>query len=321
VSFVAQLVPSFGNTVDILSKICDINISVSQVQKIAENVGKKVYDKQMTAANAAYAKPEMAAVYLPDSRRKAGILYIMTDGSAVNTRSQDENGSTWKEMKLGMVFCDKDIRTQGKHTYIDSKEYVAYFGSVDEFKKVLFDAAARAGYGSIKKVVIIGDGAKWIWNMCKELFPDAVHILDLFHMKENIYDYAKALFPNDTKQCTRWAKSVAHYVETGQVPKALLKIKQNPLPDATGKNVVNLAQYINNNIDRIDYLKYRNCGYYVGSGMIESGNKVVVQKRLKQAGMRWGQKGAQYMATLRAKYESNLWQDVRSLVLCNREAA
>gem|GEM_PF-5442868 len=46
------------------------------------------------------------------------VLYVMADGSAVNTRVQDENGSTWNEMKLGMVFTDKDIRQQNKHIYI-----------------------------------------------------------------------------------------------------------------------------------------------------------------------------------------------------------
>jgi len=53
-----------------------------------------------------------------------------------------------------------------------------------------------------------------------------------------------------------------------------------------------------------DYLEYKKQGYYVGSGMIESGNKVVVQKRLKQAGMRWSRTGAQNIVSLRAKYES-----------------
>jgi len=51
-----------------------------------------------------------------------------------------------------------------------------FFGGVEEFKKLLFDAAARAGYGKIRQVVFIGDGSHWIWNMCEELFPDAVQI-------------------------------------------------------------------------------------------------------------------------------------------------
>jgi hypothetical protein len=79
----------------------------------------------------------------------------------------------------------------------DKKEYVTYFGAVGEFKKFVFDAAARAGYGLLKKVVVIGDGAQWIWNMCEELFPDAVRILDYFHLSENVHGYAKAFYPVD----------------------------------------------------------------------------------------------------------------------------
>jgi hypothetical protein len=69
-------------------------------------------------------------------------------------------------------------------------------------------------------------------------------------------------------------------------------------------NVVNLEQYIENNRERIKYTEYKAKEYYVGSGMIESWHKIVIQKRMKQAGMRWGMKGAQYMVALRAKFES-----------------
>jgi hypothetical protein len=318
ISYIAQIVPSFSNAKDLLSKICGIEISISNIQKIAEYAGKKVYERQKEAANKAYNKPEKATPYLLDKDKSKSILYLSTDGSAVNTRVQDENGSTWKEMKLGIVFSDKDIRKQKKHTYIDKKEYVAYLGSVDEFKKHLFEAAARAGYGKTEKVVILGDGAKWIWNMCEELFHDAVCILDLYHLKENIFEHAKALFPNNKKKYTKWAKLVSYYIETDQIKKALKKINDSPLPDTARKNIVDLSGYIENNISRINYLEYRKCGYYVGSGMIESGNKVVVQKRLKQAGMRWSKEGAQYIVTLRAKYESNRWKMFKILFSITR---
>lgn len=321
VAFIAQMIPSFGNAQDLLSKICGIDISVSQIQKIAEYAGRTVHENLMAAAENAYGIPEEAAPQALEEDKEECVLYMMFDGSAVNTRVQDEDGSTWKEMKLGVVFTDKDIKKRNKHVYIEKKEYTAYFGGVGGFKKLMFETAARAGYGKIKRVVVIGDGAKWIWNMCQELFPDAVCILDLFHMKENIFEYAKALYPNNEKKYTRWAKIVSYYIETDQIKKALKKIKQHPLPETANKNVVALEGYITNNIDRINYLEYKNRGYYVGSGMIESGNKVVVQKRLKQAGMRWGRAGAQYMAALRAKYESERWGDVQKLILEERQAA
>ena len=76
----------------------------------------------------------------------------------------------------------------------------------------------------------------------------------------------------------------------------------------------NVFSIIRNNLDKIKYLQYKNKGFYIGSGMVESGNKIVVQKRMKQAGMRWGIGGAQYMAALRAKHESNKWTDVEKLI-------
>ena len=70
---------------------------------------------------------------------------------------------------------------------------------------------------------------------------------------------------------------------------------------------LNLYTYIVNNINKIEYKEYNEKGYYVGSGAIESGNKVVLQKRLKLAGMRWDDLTAQYLLSLRAKCESDLW--------------
>ena len=80
--------------------------------------------------------------------------------------------------------------------------------------------------------------------------------------------------------------------------------------------VVNLRTYILNNIDRIDYPKYKEKGYFVGSEAIESANKVILQRRLKQAGMRWSVTGAQYVLSLRAKVESGRWDDVMDSLMC-----
>lgn len=313
VTYVAQMIPGFINSKEVLFKTKGIEVSATQIKILTEEVGEGLFEMQMDKALQAYSEPEKAAPALLERYRKDTILYILMDGSAVNTRVQDEDGSTWKEMKLGLTFLDKDvIKRKNNSGIIAKKEYVTYLGSVNEFKKVLFDSASRSGYGKVKKVVIIADGAHWIWNLSKELFPDAEFILDFFHMTENIYDYAKALFNNNEKKYNKWAKTVIHYIKTEQVKKALRKISENPLSSDKIDKTVNLAGYLQNNIDKINYLQYKNKGYYVGSGMIESGNKIVVQKRMKQAGMRWSIKGAQYMAVLRAKHESGKWSDVEN---------
>jgi hypothetical protein len=84
---------------------------------------------------------------------------------------------------------------------------------------------------------------------------------------------------------------------------------------------VNLYGYISNNARNIDYAKYIKKGYFIGSGAIESGNKLVVQDRLKRAGMRWNHNTAQYILSLRAKAESSLWRaevETPFLAYCRR---
>jgi hypothetical protein len=76
----------------------------------------------------------------------------------------------------------------------------------------------------------------------------------------------------------------------------------------------NLLSYIENNKNNIDYAAYKNRGWYVGSCAIESGNKSVIQFRVKQAGMRWNQETAQFILSLMAKSKSSLWDDVKKLV-------
>jgi len=164
----------------------------------------------------------------------------------------------------------------------------------------------RNGYGQYKETILLSDGAAWIRTIGEELFPDAIQILDLFHLCENIYNYAKAIFKNDESRYKPWAENLVEKFKDGEKHEAIHEIKlmkNRKLP----KGTVNLYTYVNNNINKIDYKEYKEKGYYVGSGAIESGNKVVLQKRLKLAGMRWDDLSAQYLLSLRAKYESDLW--------------
>ena len=70
---------------------------------------------------------------------------------------------------------------------------------------------------------------------------------------------------------------------------------------------VNLFGYLTNNIKHIDYAEYERKGYFIGSGAIESGNKLILQDRLKRSGMRWNTSTAQAMLTLKTKAESDIW--------------
>lgn len=314
VAYVAQMVPSFERASEAILKLIKTEISPTQIQIISEEVGKKVFEKDKTQAKEAFERPEEAAPQELPRYRKEGRLYIITDGSQINTRVEDENGCTWKEMKLGLIFCDKDVIRRGNGSHrITKKEYVSYFGSVEEFKKFVFAAAARAGYGKVEEVVVLGDGAQWIWNMCKELFPDAVQILDFYHMSENTYKYAKFIYPEDEVTRKIWVNKVLDSLKSGKIEEAINLVNERKV-DKAPDGVVNLYTYITNNRGRINYKYYKDKDYYIGSGAIESANKMVIQQRMKQSGMRWSINGGQYIAALRTKYESNLWCEVINII-------
>jgi hypothetical protein len=279
---------SFEEAKSAIEKDMDIKISKETIRKVTEEIGRQIYELDTLKAKNTYenmAEIEMAA------RPQKAALYVMMDGAMVNTRVEDENGSTWRENKTVMVFKDKDMirRKNGDHI-ITKKEYMPLIGSAEEFRKYVLDTAVRNGYGTVSEVVVVADGAHWIWNLCEDVFPDAVEILDLFHLKENIYAYGKYLYNQDAKQYVPWADSVITDIEAGNVDAALQKI---PEKEKSASGVVNLREYIEHNRKRINYKEYKEKGYIVGSGAIESANKTVVQRRLKRAGMRWSVKGAQ----------------------------
>jgi hypothetical protein len=112
--------------------------------------------------------------------KKEITMYVMTDGAMVNTRIEDENDSTYMEVKTAMVFTDKDIiKRKNESKIILKKEYCSYIGSAEEFRKYVLQIAIKSGYGKIKNIVILGDGATRIRTMCDEIFPDSLQILDL----------------------------------------------------------------------------------------------------------------------------------------------
>ena len=311
VAFWAQNQSSFQAAEDTILKTLCLKINDDTVRYVANTVGQFVHERDLMEAEDCYSRLESGNLRLP-KKKKAGTLYIETDGAAVNTRNKDDDGSSWRENKLGVVFSSDNIHSwfnkkgEPQHKIL-KREYVSFIGGVDEFKKQLFACAIRNGYGMYEETVILGDGASWIKSIKNELFPDARQIFDFYHLCENVYKFAKHAFKMEVSKYTPWAKMATDLLrksKTDEVIAILDGFADNVLESAP----VNLRRYIESNIGNIDYASYISKGYFIGSGAIESGNKTVLQNRLKQAGMRWNVATAQNILTLRAKRESQRWQ-------------
>jgi len=308
VAFWAQSQGSYQEAEDAIYRASKVKINDDTIRQVANYVGGIIFQEDFKQAEKAYESLNSGKLKFPKQKKK-GVLYVEADGASLNTRIKNDEGSTWRENKLGIVFSSDNIYTwTNKHgekeRQINKREYVAYIGSVAEFKKCLFACALKNGYGAYEKTVLIGDGATWIRNMREELFPDAEQILDYFHLCENVNTYAKHLFGTDTSQWEAWAKEMCRLLKASKWQDVLNDLKKRKKPPSCP---VDLEGYISNNIHCIDYDRFINAGYFIGSGAIESGNKSVLHQRLKQAGMRWNVQTAQCLLSLRAKYKSGLW--------------
>lgn len=309
IAYWAAKLCSYQDAEDFFMKAHGIRVGDDSIRNVTNYIGRIIFEHDCREAEASYEKLMSGNVSMDGSRK--GTLYLQTDGAALNTRTADENSSTWRENKLGIAFSTdgiyrwKNSRGEEQHQ-IMSREYVSYIGPAKDFGRHFLAMAIRAGYGQFESTVLISDGAAWIRNLRDELFPDVQQILDLFHLKENAYEFAKMIFHDDREKYEPWARDICQRLEDGKWKEVLKDIEQyKDLPSRAGK--VNLYTYIQNNRNNIDYPSYRKKGYFVGSGAIESGNKVVMQSRLKLQGMRWNVPTAQCMVSIRSKIASGIW--------------
>ncbi len=284
-------------------------VNTATVRRIANDVGRTVFERDCQAAERTRAAFEEGRPAFPGTKKK-GTLYIVTGSEMLYTLSADEAGCSHTEIKHGLVFSSdnmEEVRNEDDEIAemtVRKKEYVALIDSGEQFQWHLFDCACRNGYGTFENTVILSDGSSWTAGMASRLFPDAVHILDLHYLKENIYKFAASLFHNNSKRYKPWAEEIIEDIEErGDWQTALTRIPK----DVEFNNSVNLYDYIYSNRNSLDYPACRKRGFIADSGSAESGSRAVMQARYRHCRMRWLAEFAQYMISLRVKYCSSIW--------------
>ncbi|HEY4194628.1 MAG TPA: hypothetical protein VGM63_03775 [Mucilaginibacter sp.] len=293
---------NYGNSNVVIERLLDQQISSAQVHRLVQAYG------------CCFGMDIQAERCMPEAITEE-VVYAQVDGGMVLTRDQG-----WKETKLGRVFKSKDCLKgdESCRGYIHQSQYVAYLGEKQTFcrtmDELLDDYSARK-LGN--RLVFVTDGAVWIYNWIKDIFPDAVHILDYFHASEHLYDFVK-LYYKDNAGGMEWGKQQETILQQGGVLKVIETLKSLPKGNKQAQEAQNnLIAYYQANAERMNYPKYKKIGAgIIGSGAIESAHRTVVQKRLKQSGQRWGIPGAQNVLNLRVMYMNNQWIKVIDQIKC-----
>ena len=248
------------------------------------------------------------------------VMCVGTDGTGAPMRRRYLRGRKGKrggrartrEVKVGTVFTHRKPSQPDQRPERDyhSTSYLAAIVSSDDFGPLLRNEAIRRGMGSAKTVVFLGDGAVWVWKLARLNFPGAVCILDYYHACEHLSLLSAALYGEGTALARRryrlWKKWLLKDKVAEVIKQATQDLPEQPDARKLAKLQVN---YFERNRSKMLYRTFRTAGYFIGSGVVEAGCKVVVGQRLKQSGMLWSRKGAEHLLAIRCALLSGWFAD------------
>ena len=293
------------------AEMTKIAVSKSSMGRLVKLYGSKMVVQQQAEAEAMVkppAKDEVVTVRempQPDSE----IMAISMDGAMVNIR-----GEGWKEVKtvaVSAVETFSDAETGEIEVRLSRHSYRAGLWEAKEFAKQQWAEGCRRGLERAKQIVTVNDGAVWIWLIVQMCWAPCVEILDWWHAVEKLWEAAAALFDQEQAACAPWMESQKSQLWNSQLRQVFRAIRHlcprgQPLPEKVGS----VVGYLFHNRWRMRYKQFREAGYPIGSGTVESACKLVMQERMKQAGMRWSRDGAQAMLALRSVLLSERWDEV-----------
>lgn len=286
----------FAPAAERLAQLCGVQVGASQVQVVTEGAGRTLVAEQLAAVVAAFPAGRQAPV-LPPVERTAPWVLIALDGVLVPHRDGHH------EVRTGAVVAVRPA--QLTQPYRLPWRYVVHPGDVATFGRRLWLEAYRQGVTHAQQVIVLGDGAHWVWNLAEEHFPEAIHIVDLWHAVEHLWAAGRALLGEDEGQVTAWVLAATARLKAGAVVE-LIQTWARLTPKDAPAFAAELT-YFRNQAPRMHYDAYAAAGYPLGSGAVESANHHVVGVRVKQAGMRWTTAGVTGVLALRALLRSGGW--------------
>jgi hypothetical protein len=287
-------------------------MSKSSLAELVEEYGERLVAIQADEAEAMVKAPERGEEIVwrdmpePDSE----IMAVSLDGAMVHLREEG-----WKEVRVATISAVETVvtveRDEEKEVHLTRHSYRAGLWEAKEFAKQQWAEGCRRGLEKAKQIVSVNDGAAWIWWIIAMCYAPCVEIIDWWHAVQKVWETANSLFGPGEQQTAVWAEQLKSLLWTGQIRSALHHIR---LACPRGSPSLALAwptiTYLFHNRRRMNYQHYRQAGYPVGSGSVESGCKVVMETRMKQAGMRWSRPRAQAMLALRSVLLSARWDQV-----------
>ncbi|MGH8335840.1 MAG: ISKra4 family transposase [Candidatus Acidiferrales bacterium] len=288
---------------------CGLEVEGRQIQRIAQEMGPLVREAQQQ---------------LPPFKHDSGsipVMYAAVDGTGLpmvpeelegRAGKQPDGSAKTREVKLGCIFTQTTTDEEGLPVRdYQSTSYVASFEEAADFMVRVRQEAIRRRMAAAQVVVLLGDGAAWIWEQGQKCFPMAFQILDLYHALEHLSALTKLLDTQSDSAKALWQSWRAQLL-ADEVAEVLRQARERAanLCGEAAESAAKQIGYFQNNQNRMLYGTYRALGFFYGSGVVEAGCKTVIGGRCKGSGMLWSQLGATHVLDLRCSLFGNQFDQV-----------
>ena len=317
-----------GLAADDVRRLTGIQMGAATLHREARRQGERTLkirdaDEQLTQTLTGVAALAARAPTLP----KHTTLVIEID--AWNIRERDHWGQTqarlkagaesgrWHWVYTGTVFrLDQRGTTAAGRPLIADRGYIATRRGLDSFQRQLYAEALQRGFLAAETVLILADGAIWIWNLAADRFKDAKQRVDLHHVQEHLWNLAGALYGKGTPEAHAWVRPYLQWLEKRKagaldVIQSLEELATN-IQQFSKKERAAIGSelaYFEEHKDRMDYKTGKALGQPVGSGAIES-TCSQYQRRFKLTGQFWTLAGDEAFLALATLHRNGRWNQL-----------
>jgi len=279
-----------------------VTVSRETARRLTEGAGEALVEGEEAALRAV----QRRAVPQPEA---VAVQQVSADGAMVPLRK-----GQWAEVRtvtIGTV--ELRVGTKGPEAHATDVSSFSRLCGAEAFIAWATLPLHRRGSERARVLVAIMDGAGWLQDLVDAHRPGtrvrvSVRILDFAHAASYLSQVAQAAFGAGSREAAVWLDHWRPQLKTGDPREVLAAIRRLPMPTPEGVKVrAQALGYLTKRLAQIRYADFRAAGYPIGSGMVESGNKLVVEARLKGAGMHWERGNVNPMVALRGVFCGGRW--------------
>lgn len=289
---------SYGEASESLSLLSGISASPNTIQRLVGTVGPDM---------AAWAREREPATVRPERDIAVCLQMDMTGVRLLKKYLRDVKGKDGppkgRQIKCGVVFLLERGEDGRYYKVPDSSVHVLSFGDVIEFSAELERARQKLGAQHIAKLIVISDGAEWIWNLVQDRFKEAFAVVDFWHAAEHLHELCEFAYADAASENF---ESLRHKLKRYGVNGVIRHFERLDVSKGKRKGIDKRLGYFRTHQSRMQYHLYRREGWPIGSGEVEGACKSLIKQRTDLSGQRWSPEGALNVLWVRALVKDGL---------------